>query len=147
MPVTIIDESQLPCKKADPHIKEGTTADHKTARTVLPILIKHAKKGFLPYPELVAACGHSLHYDLTWPLAIIGKAIEKYNKDSKGSVPRIIFMVVKKSDFSSPLVGTKCFILEGEKLITEGIIKMEMNKIINYVHWDELLLEFGLVTH
>lgn len=144
MPVTILDNSQLPCKKADTDIKNGTTAHHDIARIVFPILVKHAKRGFFPYTELTTACGLDLHFDLTWPLAMIGRAIEKYNKDLKAFVPRITFIVVKKSDFSSPLVGTNCFVSEGEKIITEGILKQEINKIIHYDKWDEVLKEFGL---
>jgi hypothetical protein len=144
MPVTILDNSQLPCKKADTDIKNGTTAYHDSARSVFTILVKHAKKGFFPYADLTAACGLDPYFDLTWPLAIIGRAIEKYNKDSKSYIPRITFMVVKKSDFSSPMVGTNCFVIEGEKIITESILKKEINKIINYEKWDEVLKEFGL---
>ena len=133
MPVTIIDNNQQPCKKADPDIKNGKTAYHDIARTVFPILVKHVKKGFFPYTELTAACGLDPYFDLTWPLAIIGSAIEKYNKDSKAFIPRITFMVVKKTDFSSPLVGTNCFLIEGEKVITEGIIKMELILFMVYL--------------
>jgi hypothetical protein len=144
MPVTIIDDSQLPCKKADPNIKNGTTPDHVNARIIFPILVKNAKKGFLPYSDLTEEMGLAPHFDLTWSLAIVGRAIEIYNKDSKANTPRITFMVVKKSDFSSPLVGTKCFLLEGEKLITEGILKKEINRIINYDNWMDVLKVFGL---
>jgi hypothetical protein len=143
MPVTIIDDSQLPCKKADPDIKNGTSPDHVNARIIFPVLVNHAKKGFFPYSELTAEIGLDPHVDLTWSFGIIGRAIEKYNKDSKTNVPRIVFMVVKKSDFSSPLVGTRCFILEGEKIITESILKKEINRIINYDNWDEVLKELG----
>lgn len=146
MPITFLDDSQLPCKKADPDIKNGTTAYHDYARTIFPILVKHAKNGFFPYTELTAEIGLGPYFDLTWPFAIIGRAIEEYNKVSNANVPRITFMIVKKSDFSSPLVGTKCFILEGEKVITEGILKKEINKIINYDKWNEVLRHFGLET-
>jgi hypothetical protein len=144
MPITFIDDSQKPCKKADTDLKNGTTADHVNARIIFQILVKQAKKGFFPYVDLTAEMGLDAHFDLTWPLAILGRAIEKYNQDSNADVPRITFMVVKKSDFSSPLVGTKCFTLVGEKYITEGILKKEINRIINYENWNELLNEFGI---
>ena len=143
MPVTFVDVNQLPCKKADPDIKNGTTPDHVNARTIFPVLVNHAKKGFFPYNELTAEVGLDPRVDLTWPLAIIGRALENYNNRSKANVPRITFMVVKNSDFSSPLVGTKCFILEGEKMITDSILKKEINRIINFDNRNEVLREFG----
>jgi hypothetical protein len=144
MPVTIIDDSQHPCKKADPDIKNGTAAYHDNARSIFRILVKHTKRGFLPYTDLTAEMGLDTYFDLTWPLASLGRAIERQNNESGANIPRITFMVVKKSDFSSPLVGSKCFILKGEKFITESILKMEINKIIRYDQWNAVLNEFGL---
>jgi hypothetical protein len=130
-----------PSECADSDIRNGRKGYHIIARKILLILVHKAGHGPISFSDLPKEIGVHPHRSFTWPLASIGRAIQKLNEEKEFNAPRIQFLVHFKGCKRSPLEGSTYFTSGKEKIITRSIIEQECVKIKEYEHWDRFLME------
>lgn len=122
---------------------DGEKRYEKTARAALPLLVRQAEAGEpIYYSDLAGELGYPNPRNLNYPLGAIGETLHLLSIEWGENVPQIQALVVAKGS-GVPGLGISGF-LEGDfrrlsEVQKKEFIKGELQKIILYPYWDEVL--------